>query len=789
MSRVTAAAILLLAAIVCVSNSAVPRAAAAAAGAPDDILRYVDPFIGTAGEGAVFPGAAAPFGMLQWSPDTRLGGGGYHYDDTTIRGFSLSHLSGVGCPGFQDVPFMPTLRPPQTAADWSTYAAHFAHADERASPGYYAVRLEPADIQVELTATSRVGFARFAYPREAGDATLLIGAGESALEVSAASIEVVGDDRVAGSLTAGGFCGQDAHYTMYFVAQFERPFADFGTWSESGLHDRQRVASGPGAGAYLTFDTGQTQTVQVQVGMSYVSIANAQTNLAAAGLDWDFAGARRTSAANWQTWLQRIRAGGGTPQQLRRFYTALYRVFLHPNVFSDVNGEYIGFDDKVHVDADHVQYANYSGWDIYRTEIPLLAWLAPHETSDMIQSLILDAEQGGALPRWPIANTDSGMMVGDPADPIIAGAYAFGARDFDAPLALSNMVHGATDATAQVGSHSARPGLEEYQERGYIPLDDREIWGAAATTLEYATADFSIAQFAAAMGERPAQHTFMQRAQNWQRLFNASSGFIQPRLANGLFLAGFEPGTSAPLVDDGQAGFVEGNTWQYTWMVPFNLRALFDAVGDDAEVVRRLDSLFTELTAGMRRPHASMGNEPSFATPWAYAFAGAPWRTQAIVRKIMVDLFPDAPLGQPGNDDLGAMSAWYVWAALGLYPAIPGVGGLIVSSPSFTETTISNGDGTVLRVVADHTVTSSPYVQRVRLNGQDWASPWIPLTALRGDTPTLDVSLGPTPAPTWGADTRNAPPSFSEGEAPLIGLTQPADVVPLVGDVAELVVG
>jgi predicted alpha-1,2-mannosidase len=749
-----------LAAIMCVSSVAVPPAASAAAAAPDDVLRYVDPFIGTAGEGAVYPGAAAPFGMLQWSPDTRLRGGGYHYDDTTIRGFSLTHLSGAGCPGFQDVPFMPTLGVPQTPAEWSKYAAHFAHPDEQASPAYYAVRLRPAGIQVELTVNSRSGFGRFAYP-PASDATMLIGAGESPLEVSAASTEVVGDDRVAGSVTAGGFCGQDVHYTVYFVAQFERPFTDFGTWTETGPLDRQRVASGPGSGAYVTFGGADGQTVQVQVGISYVSIGNAESNLATAGLDWDFDAARKANAANWLTWLQRIRVGGGTAQQMRRFYTAMYRVFLHPNIFSDVNSEYIGFDDQVHVATDHVQYANFSGWDIYRTEIPLLAWLAPHETSDMVQSLIVDAEQGGALPRWPIANGDSGMMVGDPSDPIIAGAYAFGARDFDAPLALSNMVRGATDASAQVGSHLARPGLAEYLRLGYVPLDGPEVWGAAATTLEYATDDFSIAQLAAAMGDQPTQHEFMQRAQNWQSLFNPSSRFIQPRLSNGGFLAGFEPGTSAPAVEDGQAGFVEGNTWQYTWMVPFNLHGLFAGIGGNAEVVHRLDTLFAELNAGMHRPHASMGNEPSFATPWAYDFAGAPWRTQAIVRKTMVDLFPDAPAGQPGNDDLGAMSAWYVWAALGLYPAIPGVGGLAISTPSFTEATISTGDRTVLRVVADHPVNSAPYVQRVRLNGQDWASPWIPLTALQSDTPTLDVSLGPMPNPTWGADPRNAPPSFS----------------------------
>jgi len=281
----------------------------------------------------------------------------------------------------------------------------------------------------------------------------------------------------------------------------------------------------------------------------------------------------------------------------------------------------------------------------------------------------------------------------------------------------------------------------------------------------------------------------MQRAQNWQKLFNASSGFIQPRLSNGRFLPGFEPGTSAPLVDDGQAGFVEGNTWQYTWMVPFNLRGLFDAIGGNAEVVQPLDTLFSELTAAMHRPHASIGNEPSFAAPWAYTFAGAPWRTQAIVRKVLVDLFPDTPVGQPGNDDLGAVSAWYVWAALGLYPAIPGVDGLVIGSPSFTEMTIALSNGRVVRIRADHLVNSAPYVQRVRLNGQEWSSPWIPLTALQTDTSTLDISLGSAPSPTWGADARNAPPSFPEGQTPLIGLSQPADVVPLVGGVGELMVG
>jgi predicted alpha-1,2-mannosidase len=726
-----------------------------------------DPFVGTADEGRTFPGAAVPFGMLQWSPDTRDEPGGYEYHDSVIQGFSLTHLSGAGCVAYQDVPILPTDQavtgsPP---AEWSRYASHFSHANESGSPGYYSVRLDGSGTQVELTATPRTGLGRFRFA-PTPTANVLFNVSGSVLGAADAAVELTGPTQLAGRVSSGGFCGGQHAYTLYFVAQFDRPFEAVGTWSDAGVEPGASGASGPHVGAYVAFDARQNPVVQLKVGLSFVSSANAQLNLEREDPGWDFDAVRAAASAAWEEQLGHIQIEGGPPAQRKTFYTALYHAFLHPNLFSDVNGEYLGFDDRVHLADGYEQYANFSGWDIYRTQIPLLAWLAPRQTSDMLRSLLADAQQGGALPRWPLANDETGTMAGDPSALILASGYAFGA-DLDLDAAWQAIQWGAETPGARSRAYEIRPGLRDYLSRGYVALGTANVRGAAATTLEYANADFAIARLAEARGDTAARARYMWRAHGWEHLLDPDSGFIHPRTPDGTLLRGFEPEAGLPAPGGEQLGFLEGDTWQYTWMVPFDLQALILGLGGPAEATRRLDAFFDDLNGGPIGAHAWMGNEPSFGAPWVYAFAGAPSHTQAVVQRIRAELFAPAPNGLPGNDDLGATSAWYVWAALGLYPAIPGVGGFVLGSPLFPAAVVHTGRGQSLRIAAQG--GPGPYVRSVQLDGAGYTSTWLPLEAL-GDASTLQFGLSPR-AEAWGSGPEAAPPSFGEGERPAIGFS------------------
>jgi predicted alpha-1,2-mannosidase len=764
------------------------RAATAAAPLVEhDLAQYVNPFVGTDNDGNTFPGATVPFGMVQWGPDTTANGW-YKYPDSKIRGFSLTHLSGAGCPAYADVPFMPTVGPlkPAPGPDWSDYATAFSHEREQAAPGYYSVELN-SGVQVELSATTHTGFGVFTFPPTA-EARLLVNTGGSATGNSDSSVQIIGDREIVGSATSGRFCDSNTSYTIYFAARFDRPFNSFGTWDAAALKPGARASHGKLSGAVLTFDATRERAVKVKVGVSFTSIENARLNLQTESGGWDFAAVRRQAATTWNDWLGRINIAGRTDEQRRLFYTALYHALLHPNIFSDVNGEYMGFDHAVHNARPRTQYANFSDWDIYRTVVQLHALIAPRETSDMMQSLVVDAEQSGWLPKWPLANDVTAVMGGDNPVPLITTAYAFGARSFDARAALNYMIKAATQPGTGMHGYVERPRLVEYLARGYVPITsfqwDNGMTGATSASLEYVTDDFCVAQLAAALGDERAHATFMRRAQNWQDLFDPEIGFIRPRRASGVFLEGFDPDAVAPHSEvpwdkSAQAGFEEGNTWQYTWMIPHNYRGLFNAVGGDAEVTHRLDRFFTKLV-GWGQPYFNIGNEPSFVAPYAYTWAGAPWRTQQIVRRIMTEIYKPTPQGLPGNDDLGATSAWYVWGALGLYPAIPGVGGFVISSPLFPVATIHLGDGRELRITTKRTSPDSVYVQQLTLNGAPYRRTWLSGAALQtGRTTTLAFTLSTQPDTAWAASLVAAPPSFTEGQAPAICFIRGAESIAL----------
>ncbi|MCX4750842.1 GH92 family glycosyl hydrolase [Kitasatospora sp. NBC_01287] len=804
---------LLLAGALLAALTLAPAARAGAEAPADrvtDPAALVDTFAGTGNGGGVvgqvdtFPGADAPFGMLQWSPDTpsRPPGGGYDDADQAITGYSLTHLSGPGCSIAGDIPFLPLTG--ALPADPGAAGAPFDHASEQAGPGSYAVTA--GGVRTRLAVSTRAGVGSFSYPAT-DRALLLVKVADSANGSSAAAFQTVGDREITGTVTSGHFCGQPDSYTVHFAARFDRPFSSVGTWggqdaasavprpgsgsvsvsgpdaqppasaqpplsaqpggtaqaAQGGPAARQRTAPDGAvvAGGWLTFDTRTDPVVGMQVALSYVSVRGAEANLAAEARSWDVDAVARQTHDAWNRALGAVAIGGGTRQQQATFYTALYHSLLHPNTFSDADGSYLGFDNAVHhVPKGHAQYADYSGWDIYRSQIPLLALIAPDRMGDMATSLLDDADQmGGWLPKWPVANGESGVMNGDPADPILADAYAFGARDFDAGKALAAMVNGAeaTGGPPGQGWYVERPNAAAYLSRGYVPNLGSDsispVPNGASETLEYALDDFAVSRLAGALGQRDTAARFAGRSQNWAQLFDTATGYLRPRDAQGAFPSGPPVQTTGGF---GQSGFQEGNAAQYTWMVPQNLAALMAGMGGPAAAAGRLDAYFSQLNAGPDLPYHWQGNEPAFDTPWAYDTAGQPWKTQATVRAVMDQLYRLGPGGEPGNDDLGAMSSWYVWAALGLYPQTPGVPMLVLGSPLFPHAVLHTGHGdlTINALGAGGT-----YVQSLAVDGRPSSRTWIdPTRAHR-----LDFTLGTNPDPAWGSGAGDAPPSFGAG--------------------------
>jgi predicted alpha-1,2-mannosidase len=730
-----------------------------------DPVDLVNPFIGTGSGGQfvgsvnAFPGAVAPFGMLSWSPETasRPTGGGYNYDDTAVTGLSLTHLSGVGCPIQGDLPILPTVGAIEAAPARSTEP--FSHADEEAKPGSYKTTLDNVDVQV--AATTRTGIGKFGFPSST-QANVLFKTGSSQNGNSDAKVTIEGPDKLSGSISSGRFCARQNSYTVYYAAVFDRPFASHGTWQANTVTPGSGSAEGPGSGAWVTFDTTQQNSVGLKVAISYVSTANAWANLQAENPGWGLDSVASQTRAAWNRLLSKIEIGGGTHDQQVQFYTALYHSLLHPNVFSDANGQYLGFDNKVHTTAPgRTQYANFSGWDVYRTLIQLQALIAPAESSQMMQSLVNNAAQGGWLPKWPVANGYTGVMNGDAAVPMISSAYAFGARDFDTQAALTAMLKGAevvpTPDQFGQGWYEQRPGLADYKRLGYVPntirSDISDVNNGASVTLEYALADFSLAQFARSVGREDKYREYLGRSQNWTKLFNVDSGFMQPRDTAGAFPAGNPVSTG--MTNFGQSGFQEGNASQYVWMVPQNIAGLFATIGKD-DVQRRLDKFFTETNAGPNRPYYWAGNEVNMLVPWLYNYAGTPYKTQERVHTLLTTMYSNTPGGEPGNDDLGALSSWYVWSSMGLYPTTPGTSTLAVSAPVFPTIKIHTHRGAT--IISAPGAAAGKYIQSMSINGRPSQATSLP--GLNGFN-LLQFNLSNTPDKSWGRDT--PPPSWDAG--------------------------
>ncbi|MFF3949106.1 GH92 family glycosyl hydrolase [Streptomyces sp. NPDC001902] len=799
----------LLAAVLAVGG-ATPALAAPAAPPPDlvqDPTAYVDPLIGTKNGGNVFPGAVVPLGMLSWSPETTRGDatrttapGGYHYDATRIRGFSLTHMSGTGCAGGSgDIPFLPyagdvTTSPAADTKD-AVYAADFKHADETAEPGRYKVGLS-SGVTADLTATARTGSGRFTFPADK-PASMLIRTANSEVGSTDSTVTIDPQARtVSGSVTSGNFCGyldpegRRSYYTLYFTARFDRSFKATGTWQDDKVTPGSTTASGgtggfshggtpvagKGAGGWVEFAPG-SGPVNVKVGISYVSQAGAEANLAAENpRHRSFDSVRDAAGRAWRDRLGAIKVGGGTDAERSTFYTALYHALIHPNVISDTDRRYRGSDGEVHTVArgHQAQYGTFSGWDVYRSQVQLLTLLSPRTGSDIAQSLYELAEQnGGVWDRWLHGASGTHVMNGDPSPAALAGIRAFGGTDFDLRGALDSLVKAATVPTERdlspVGkpilSVGQRPSLDKYLKLHYMPSVSN-AWGGAAETLEMSGADFALSQLASAAGRKHTAADFARRSQWWQNNFNLaadpSGGYIANRAADGSWVTGFTPATGN--------GFVEGTAAQYTWMVQHDPAGLFAAMGGRDEALDRLDAFFHTADGkwaftGSGGEKSEMDNEPSINVPYLYAYAGAPYKTQETVRAAMGALWSTQPGGIPGNDDLGAMSSWYVFSALGMYPQVPSRAELVLGSPLFPRIEIDRPAGNDISIRAAGAAADAPYVRSLKVNGRASDRPWLPASFVE-DGGRLDYTLSRTADHTWGAGAADAPPSFREGEQP-----------------------
>lgn len=727
-----------------------PAAPAVPAVAQDlKLTQYVDPMIGTdqvpplvpdiantAPEdllgGFTTPAATMPAGMVQWGPDTpsvpnTWSPPGYHYSQTSITGFSLTHLSGVGCSAGGALPVFPTV------AGQSGPAA-FKHANETARPGYYGVTFDNG-IRTELSATLRSGIARFVWP--AGQRGQLNLAAKTNAASWGGSIAQDPNDpqALSGSMTGGSFCSSGQTYKIYFYARVDQPFT-------------AKLGSGS---AQLTFasSSGAPSTVNMKVGISYVSVKNAKDNLAGESGTQTFDQVAAQADATWNQALNAIQVTGGSAGNLKKFYTALYHVLLAPSVFSDANGDYLTMGGKTaNAGKDRIHYTTFSSWDTYRSLMPLMAWLKPAAAGDMMQSLVDDAGTcGGAFPKWVEGNTSSDVMPGDNVPILVAQSYLYGATGFDAKKALSIMLDTASGAVTACKGVTALPGLAEYQKYGYLPadafiqVDSSHSGGTASTTLEYATTDYAISRFAQALGDTGNAAKLLARSANWKNVINpaapGSNGATLPRLSD----RNSDGNWVANSFDE-----IEGNVEQYTWMVPFDIPGLMGVLGGDAAVVPRLDTFNAYLNAGSKSPHLWIGNEPAFATPWLYNWTSRPDKTQALVRRILDEQFTTAASGLPGNDDEGATSGWFVWAALGLYPEIPAVPGFTLTSPLFPHATIRLGNGKTLTIDTDH--PGSIYVKNAALNGAPLTGTWIDFAQVSNGG-AITFGLGDTPS-AWG---------------------------------------
>ena len=685
----------------------------------------VNTLIGTKGlglaSGYLYPGATYPFGMVQFTPS--------YFSKSA--GFVINQLSGAGCDHMGNFPTFPVKGKLQASPE-NILNYRINISKEQGHAGYYEATVQE-DIRAHLTVTERTGMAKYEFPANQTMGTVIIGGGISATPINQAAIVITAPNRCEGYAVGGNFCGLPTPYKVYFVAEFDKGAVEFGTWKQKELKPNTTFAEGECSGVYFTFDLDKKKDIQYKIGVSYVSVDNARKNLRMENAGWTFEEIRGEAEKSWNHYLSKIEVEGDNADRITQFYTHLYRTMIHPNVCSDVNGEYMGADNRVYKSRSK-QYTSFSNWDTYRTQIQLLAMLEPDVTSDIVISHQDFAEQsGGAFPRWVLANIETGVMQGDPTPILISNAYAFGARNYDPRPIFKTMRTNAEIPGAKSQNIEERPGLKQYLEKGYYNASEQ---------LEYTSSDFAIGQFALrAIGDEFSAWRYFHFARSWKNLFNPETGWLQSRNSDGSW---------KPLSED----FRESTYKNYFWMVPYDIAGLVEMIGGKKNAEQRLDEFFQRLDANYNDAWFASGNEPSFHIPWIYNWVGCPYKTQTVVNRILNEQYSGKIDGLPGNDDLGTMGAWYIFACIGLYPEIPGIGGFTINTPIFSSVKIHLKNGSIFIKGGSE---KNIYIKSLKVNGVLYNSTWINWDELSNGA-TLEYQTSGKADLKWG--TKVLPPSF-----------------------------
>ena len=710
-----------------------------------EYAQYVNPLIGTDFTGNTYPGAQVPFGSIQLSPDNGLPGwnriSGYYYPDSTIAGFSHTHLSGTGAGDLYDIMFMPVTRPYKEAEPPLGIHSSFSHNDEFASAGYYRVLLKDYNINVELTATERCGIQRYTFPKAESSIFLNLKKAMNWDFTLDSYIEVVDSCTIRGYRISQGW-SPEQH--VYFQTRFSRPFDDYQI-DKTDITTKEKGKIGTAYIARFDFNTEKDEEILVTTALSGVSMEGAALNLQTEAPKDDFDYYYAQAVSNWNTQLGKIKIEGGSTDDQTVFYTALYHSMLAPTIYSDVDGSYMGADRKIHKAEGWTNYSTFSLWDTFRASHPLFTYTQPERANEMIKGFLEFYKQSGALPLWNLYGWETNMMIGYHAVPVIVDAYLKGVGDFDPELALEACVASA--------NRDDYHGIGEYKSMGYVPAySDPKLWKSwsMSKTLEYAYDDYCIARMAEKMGKADIAKEFYKRSENYRNVFNPATTFMQPRDEKGNFAKDFKAETYTEDI-------CESNGWQYFWSVQHNIDDLIRLVGGEERFAQRLDSMFTYTPAsdeelpifstGMIGQYAH-GNEPSHHVIYLYNKVKQPWKTQQYAAKVMHELYTNEPGGLCGNEDCGQMSAWFVFSAMGFYPVDPISGQYEIGTPMFPRVELKLANGKTFTVSAPAVSRENIYIQSVKVNGEPYKKSYLTHDLIMSGA-TVEFEMGAAPGPVW----------------------------------------
>lgn len=716
------------------------------------LTRYVDPMIGTGGHGHTYPGATVPFGMVQLSPDNGDEGwdwcSGYHYEDGTIAGFSHTHLSGTGCGDWIDISVMPNTR----LIDDSTkfFKQHFGHYNEKASPGFYSVKLDNG-IKVALTATERCGLHQYTFPAGCNpvlrfELTYAINYDSTTLS----RVYRVNDTTIVGFRYSTGWARTQK---VYFAARTNVPIMKLHRY-EDGKEIMNVDEKGQNVNAELEFEDMDGKPIMLKVALSSVSTDKAMEALSEIQ-GWNFDHYRASADSKWEHELDKIQVQTNDEQLRKIFYTALYHTCMAPVIYSDADGQYRNARDQVLRMANKAQrYTVFSLWDTFRALNPLFTLTQPERNTDILNSMLAFGDENGLLPVWDLSTYETNCMSGYHAVPVLADAILKNTPGLDPEKAYALM---------RKSAFQAERGTPSYIKYGYEPQDS--AWFSVTLTVEYAYDDWCIAQVAKKLHKTDDYKMFMHRADSWKQLFDKQSGFIRGKWANGKWVTPFDP--YAASTDGALSMYEEGNAWQYTFFVPHDVKGLAKAFGGNWLFTRKLDSLFTvspQINGSSAPPDVSgligqyaHGNEPSHHIAYMYSFVGAPWKTQERVRMIIDSMYHDRPEnGYAGNEDCGQMSAWAVWSMIGMFPANPASGEYVFGSPVFDAITLKLPNGKQMKIIAHNNSKRNVYIKAVTLNGEPYTKSYITHTELlKGGI--LEFDMSPTPNKGFGINEKDMP--------------------------------